>query len=336
MKILLTGAFGNVGQSTLLELLRRAHQVRCFDVPTRRNRRAARRFQGRVELLWGDLRRPDDVARAVADQDVVLHLGFVIPHLSWTGVKSEEQPQWAESINVGGTWNLLQALRAQPEPPRILFTSSLHVYGRTQHLPPPRKIDDPVAPVEHYAYHKALCERLVQGTNVPWCILRLAAALPVRLILDRGMFDVPLDNRIEYVHQQDVATAIATAVETEAAWNQVWHVGGGPSCQYYQREIVERVLAAAGVGMLPESAFSRVPYSTDWLDTRASQSVLQFQQRTLDTYVHDLRRVVGWRRHLVGAIRPLLQRWLLRQSPYYAAPQARRPTKREPALPVSS
>ena len=37
MKVLLTGAFGNVGTSALEELLERGHQVRCFDLKTKVN-----------------------------------------------------------------------------------------------------------------------------------------------------------------------------------------------------------------------------------------------------------------------------------------------------------
>ena len=37
-----------------------------------------------------------------------------------------------------GTRNLLEALKCQPVPPRLIFASSLHVFGRTQDQPPPR------------------------------------------------------------------------------------------------------------------------------------------------------------------------------------------------------
>ena len=37
----------------------------------------------------------DDVALAVAGQDVVIYLAFVIPRLSVTGVNSEDRPDWA-------------------------------------------------------------------------------------------------------------------------------------------------------------------------------------------------------------------------------------------------
>jgi len=112
MKVLLTGAFGNIGKSTLEELVRQGHIVRCFDLKTRSNEKAARRYRDRIQVVWGDLRRRADVAAAVRDQEVVIHLAFIIPKLSTTGFESEEHPDWAREINVGGTQNLIEAMKA--------------------------------------------------------------------------------------------------------------------------------------------------------------------------------------------------------------------------------
>ncbi|MCD6290022.1 MAG: NAD(P)-dependent oxidoreductase [Anaerolineae bacterium] len=317
MRVLLTGAFGNVGQRTLKLLIERGHTVRCFDLKTPANEKAARRFCGRVELFWGDLRRPEDVAAAVEGQDVVVHLAFVIPKLSATGIESEEHPEWAYAINVDGTRNLIQAIQSTTSPqPKLLFTSSYHVYGKTQHLQPPRKITDPVNPQEHYARHKVICEQMVKSSGLTWAIFRLAAALPVRLILDPGMFDVPLDNRIEFVYSGDVALAIANALETDAVWGRTWLIGGGPRCQYTYRELVSRTLEAMGIGMLPDEAFSTTPFATDWMDTTESERVLHYQRHDLQDYIQDMKKELGMRRYLIWAFRPAVRYWLLRESPY--------------------
>ncbi len=321
MKILLTGAFGNIGAHTLDALLARGYTVRCFDLDTRANRRAARRWAGRAEVLWGDLRRRGDVAEAVRGQDVVLHLAFVIPRLSATGVNSEDRPDWARQVNVGGTANLLSAMQHQPQAPAIIFTSSLHVFGRTQHQLPPRTVADPVNPVEHYAAHKVECERLVKASGLRWAILRLPATLPIRLILDRGMFDVPLENRVEYAHGKDVAAALANAVSCAEVWGRTLLIGGGERCQLIYRELVERVLSTAGIGMLPRRAFATTPYSIDWLDTAESQRLLCYQQRTLDDYVREMRQRLGRWRPLIRLFRPFIRAWLLAQSPAWAAAQ---------------
>lgn len=320
MNVLLTGAFGNVGKSTIDELVRHGHAVRCFDVPTPKNLKTAHalaRYGDQVQVVWGDLRRPEDVRAAVRDCDVVVHLAFIIPKLSATGIESEKAPDWAREVNVGGTRNLLEAMQAQPTPPRLLFTSSYHVFGCTQDQAPPRTILDPVRPIEHYACHKVECERMVHASGLEWVIFRLAAALPFAIQLDPGMFDVPLDNRMEYVHSRDVALAIAHAIVHENVWGRLLLIGGGPRCQYRFREIAERILEAAGVGMLPDEAFTTRPFATDWIDTTVSQQLLRYQQRTLDDYLVEMKVALGARRALARAFRPLVRQWLLSKSPYY-------------------
>lgn len=324
MKVLLTGAFGNVGVSTLDELLKQGHAVRCFDLRTRTNERTARRYRGRIEVVWGDLRRPADVQAAVAGVDVVLHVAFIIPKMSHTGIESELRPDWAEAVNVGGTRHLIRALETQPAPPALIFTSSLHVYGRTQHLPPPRTVRDPVHPIEHYARHKIECEEMIRASRLRWTILRLAATLPIALKLDPGMFDVPLDNRMEYVHTRDVGRALAHAVSSDAIWGKTLLIGGGPRCQHYFGDIVARIMTSLGLDMLPPEAFATVPFATDWLDTAESEALLRYQTRTLDDFLKDMTRLMGPRLPFVRLFKAAVQKALLAQSPHWNRHVARR------------
>ena len=57
MKVLLTGAFGNIGESTLLALLEKNYDIRCFDLQTERNEKVAKRLgkKGNFEIIWGDV-----------------------------------------------------------------------------------------------------------------------------------------------------------------------------------------------------------------------------------------------------------------------------------------
>ncbi|MGI6368465.1 MAG: NAD-dependent epimerase/dehydratase family protein [Anaerolineae bacterium] len=311
MRVLVTGAFGNLGQPVVEQLIRAGHRVRAFDLDSRPNRKAARRFGQDLEVVWGSLTSEEDIARAVEGQEAVIHLAFVLPYLSATGVSSETEPRWARDINVGGTRRLLNALRAMPQPARILFTSSLHVYGQTREQQPYRQVDDPVAPTDHYSHHKIICETLVKRSQLQWTIFRLGASLPARLILDKAMFEVPLDTRIEFVHASDVALAISNALDNDAVWGQIWNIGGGPECQLMQGDMVRSVLDCVGVGMLPESAFGHEPFPTDWLDTTESQRWLRFQYHTLKDYLDDVRAKLGPARGLLKVVSPLVRAYLL-------------------------
>ncbi len=325
MKVLLTGAFGNVGQSALHELLAAGHTVRCFDLPSRANLRSARYYARRhgsqVEFTWGDLRSRDDLAAAVAGQEVVVHLAFIIPKLSATGIQSEREPELAYAVNVEGTRHLIDAARAQARPPRFIFSSSVHVYGATQHLAPPRTIEEPVHPQEHYARHKVICEELVRASGLEWAILRFGVVFPFSIRPDPEMFEVPLDNRLEYVHTRDVGVAIAHAVASEEIWGKLLLIGGGANCRHVYSEVAQGVLEELGVGMLPATAFGTVPFAMDWLDTEESQRLLHYQSRTFADYRRDMRALFGPRRALVRLFRPAVRAHLLAQSTHYRRAQ---------------
>lgn len=315
MKILVTGAFGNLGTATLEELVARGHQVRAFDRPSWRTRRLARSFQDRIEVFWGDIRSSRDVRRAVKGQDRVVHLAFIIPAISATGISSEIWPRRARKVNVEGTANLIRCLEDVPSPPALLFASSLHVYGPTMDQPPPRTVEDPVNPVDHYARHKVECEEMLRRASFSWSIFRLAAALPLRL--SQAIYHVPLENRIEIVHRRDVAVAMANGLESDAVWGRTWLIGGGPKCHHIYGELLERALTSLGIRMVPRAALSSRPYSTDWLDTVESQTLLDYQRRTYEEHLSDLRQVIGWREPLIRAFAPLARLWLIVRSPYW-------------------
>jgi nucleoside-diphosphate-sugar epimerase len=314
MKILLTGAFGNLGLSTLEELLRQGHEVRCFVSRRKAHLRTARRFGGKIDLVQGDMRHPADLVRAVQDQEVIIHLAYMLPP------PSEDQPDLARAINVDGTRYLLDAACRLPRLPRFLFASSFDVFGYTQDQPPPRKVTDPVQATDHYSSHKIACEEMVKASGLPWSIFRFADIPPLGLRSPHPiMFRIPLNNRFEVIHTYDAGLAIARGIGTEAIWGKILLIGGGPSCQIRYQDYLGRMLDMMGIGRLPERAFGTEPYCTDWLDTEESQRLLNYQRFSFDDIMEQLTRMVGYRRRLTALVRPLARWYILRMSPFYRA-----------------
>jgi UDP-glucose 4-epimerase len=310
--VLLTGPFGNIGSHTLPELLRQGHTVRCFARDSAANRRRARSLPAGAEIAWGDIRDDAAVTTATEGVDAVVHLAALIPPVS------EERPDLAREVNVDGTRNVVAAARKQSTPPRLLFASSLDVHGHTLHKPPPRHVDDPLVATDAYTSHKIACEELVRESGLTWCIFRLAD-VPILGIRDPHpiMFEIGLDNRIETLHADDAGLAVTNALTTDGVWERVLFVGGGASCQLTYREYLTRLLAAMGIGPLPEEAFSTKEYATDWLDTEESQRLLRYQRHSFDDIAEAIAASLGWKRRLVPLAGPFAKGAMLALSPYY-------------------
>ncbi len=321
MKVLITGAFGNIGLSTIEALVEQGDHVRCFDLKTKRNLRTFKKLKKKygslVDAYFGDITRVDEVREALLGTDAVIHLAYIIPKLSRTGLESERVPDIAYKVNVGGTRNLIEAMKTAGTPRKIIFTSSIHVYGVTQNLTPPRRVDEPLNPVEHYSRHKVECEELIKASGLQWSIYRLAASMPIDLKINETLFEIPLDNRMEYVHTKDVGIALARGVHLTEIWNKILLIGGGPKCRYKYGEIVEKVLEGIGIGMFPKEAFSKQYFPTDWMDTEESERILRYQTRTIDDYVTDLKKALGFKIFFIKMFRPTIRYFLLKKSRYF-------------------
>lgn len=121
MKILLTGAGGQIGHDLIGALVAQGHDVISTDLAPRPPSHA--HAEG---VDWQRL----DVTDAAAVQhtftdvrpDLVFHLAAI---LSATG---EANPRLAYDVNQTGTWNVLEACR-RAKVGRLIFTSSIAVFG---------------------------------------------------------------------------------------------------------------------------------------------------------------------------------------------------------------
>ena len=319
MKVLLTGAFGNIGESTLTALLERNHEITCFDLRNKRNKKIQRRLlkQGKFETIWGDISDQELLSEILKGKECIIHLAAIIPP------PSEKLPELTHKINVEGTQNIIDAALKMENKPKFIFAGSISTHGPRMHEAPPRKADEELNPTDYYTRSKAEAEALVKKSGLPWTVLRLAAALPLEVSfkLDPIMFEIPLDQRIEFVHTRDVGIAFANAVLVPSD-NKILLIGGGEKCQLLNRELMKKMLETVGIGMLPESAF-KVPkndsdwYYTDWMDTKEAQELLKFQSLTFEDYLEEFRKELGIMGKLAKIFRSLAQKLVLRNSPYY-------------------
>ncbi|MFW9970163.1 MAG: NAD-dependent epimerase/dehydratase family protein [Candidatus Odinarchaeota archaeon] len=317
--MLLTGAFGNVGQNTLKQLIVRKHDVTCFDLPNSPNKKTCTKLSKKLQfkIIWGNILNKKDLNNALKGIECIIHLAAIIPPLS------EKNPELTHRVNVDGTRNLIDIAQTLPNKPRFIIASSASVHGVTIHLEPPVRVDSPLDPSDNYSRAKVECENMVRESGLPWIILRLAAVSVEKIPrkFDTLLFEMPLDQRIEFISSNDCGIAFANAVTTNDI-NRIFLIGGGEGCQLLERDFLNGFFDAFGLKLLPEKAFKVAKkkedwFYIDWMDTKESQEVLQFQTMTFQQYVNKMKKDFRMRRLGIKIISPLAKLVLLRNSPYF-------------------
>lgn len=317
MRVLVTGALGNIGLYTVVALLEEGHDVVAFDLESANGRKSASRLDGRVRVVWGDITDPASVGTALEGVDAVVHLAGIIPP------RVERAPEVARRVNVDATLGLIAAMEASTTARRLVFASSQGVFGDLQNREPPIRADMPVAPTDDYGRHKVACEEAIRQSTLEWSILRLAAAMPTRMTgyaYDfRIMFEFSPDARFEFIHPADAGTAFARAVACEEAIGKVLNIGGGEKCRTTHRAFCNEMMNAVGIGSLPAAAFLRAEpprFFGDWVDTEESQRLLRYQKRGLCELKADMKTDLGVLAPLIRVLRPLITPFIVRSSPY--------------------
>ena len=107
MKILVTGAFGNIGKLLINELIERNYSVKCFVLPSVKNKKIVQKIKETkgCEIFYGDTRKKEDIKLAIKDCKVVIHLAFTSPKIC------QKNPSFAYKVNVEGTNNLIEVIK---------------------------------------------------------------------------------------------------------------------------------------------------------------------------------------------------------------------------------
>lgn len=173
MTIIVTGAGGFVGRQLVQRLLAAGHDIVGMDS-------AAGGIPAGARAVAGDIASPAVRADALRDGcSAIVHLATV------PGGAAEADPAASRRINIDAMYDLLDAAKAAGHRPRIVYASSIAVFGDPL---PAGGVDDqtPLAPRMVYGGHKAMMEIAVAMMHHRGEIDGISVRLPGILARPKG------------------------------------------------------------------------------------------------------------------------------------------------------
>ena len=258
MNVLLTGGAGLIGMAARDSLGRSGHMVVATDVTD------FGRNDAGLTLLGLDNRAALEALIETKKIDAIVHCGAISGPMMAKG-----EPLKVVAVNIDATALLLDLARVH-RLKRFVFCSSISVYGNVG----PATIDEDTQlhPTSIYGASKVACEQLIEGFGAEYGVdgvnlrigrvygpYRRANCFLKNIILDakaQRPTVIPCDPafRYHYVHADDVAKAIASALTAPVIKRRAYNVGSGEALTMLQiAAIAENTVAGARV-VLTEGA----------------------------------------------------------------------------------
>ena len=281
--VLVTGGAGSVGKCVALKLREQGRRVRVFDLPNMDY--AGLEGEDGIEILRGDLTKPDAVEKAVDGISALIHLAALLPP------NSERDRNLTFSVNVDGTIRLAEALGQASPGASLVFSSSVTTYGDTTEATPPITVDQPQLPLDIYAESKIASEKSLLQVYPEAVMLRISGISVPSIQFPPEVWPFMAKQRIEFIHRDDVVTALCAALDAEEAQGRVFNIAGGPTWQTTGHGYVKDYYELLGVP-IEEASFREDPGWCDWYDTEDSQRVLNYQNTSYQAHLGKLRAEV--------------------------------------------
>ena len=290
-KILVTGGAGFIGSHVVDYLLSKENEVTVLDDLSgglQENIHPSARF------IKGSITNPSTVEDAIKGQEIIYHFAaYAAEGLSHNIRKFNYTNNLIGSINI-----INAAIKHNIE--KLVFTSSIAVYGSGKNSPPPFKEDQTPFPEDPYGIAKLAVEQDLaaahQTHNLNYVILRPYNVYGERQFLGdpyRNVLGIFMNNIMKgkppcifgdgkqkraFSYIGDVAPCIAESAFIEKANGQTINLGA--SRTYSVNTLAQVVIDAMGVSMKPEHLPPRFEVKYAWCDNTKAKKILGYQENT--------------------------------------------------------
>ena len=312
MNVLLTGPCGRVGYKTLASLLDAGHEVRCFDTrngfvshPEGFNEACEALLRSRglqYEWIWGDIRDAAQVRAAVGDDvdAVIHHAAMTLPS------HCEEEWEYCWDVNYYGTLNVLDAIADSSRSPKLVYSSSVAVYGYPAPGGSVFTESDLLPSVCTYSATKIASELAIRKSGVNYSIMRMAScpdsdAPQLFLSGTPGMQDRARKESLlkmpsspaHWISCTDVNTAYLNALDNPRSDRGIFNIAGPEDCRSTFGAMRDEMNTALGGQSSATVEWGDSPYPQGYYDITLSQDVLDYAHTPCGGIIANMMTAIG-------------------------------------------
>ena len=252
-RILVTGGAGFVGSNLINRLLQDGHSIVSVDDYS----------NGLIENQFNEVKYLDlDISDRNSWEQLKTEKFDAVYHLAAqaSNAVSFKNPVKDLEVNQQGTLNVVAFCRDE-QINRLIFTSSMSVYGNPKNFPTPST--ERPNPETYYAIHKAASEKYVSlSEEIDWTIFRLYTTYGsgqnlanleqglVKIFLGYVLRIEPikvhgsLERIRDIIHVSDVVEALVISLENKNSYSKTYNLGTGITLTV--GEIIQQIIKESG------------------------------------------------------------------------------------------
>ena len=286
--VFLSGATGNMGWHGFQEILKKKDRfdIRLLARKSKKNEKALAPYMNdpAVTIVWGDLCVLEDVRKAVAGSDYVLHVGGMV------SPAADYYPEKTLKVNITAAQNVVKAVLEQPNADdiRVVYIGSVAQYGNRMGETLWGRTGDPqrASLYDMYSVSKCAAEKIFADSGIRhWVSLRQSGILYAGIlkVVNPTAFHVPVRGALEWATVEDSARLMANVIEDdvpEEFWNRFYNISSGEQYRMSNYEFETRLLNGLGLPG-PEKVFE-----AKWFATRNFHGMWYTDADELEKYLH--------------------------------------------------
>lgn len=276
-KVLVTGAAGSIGIQVIKYLLSEdKYEITALDLKNRHNKKKLKKYQRRVNIVYGDINDQVLIDGLVRVQDFVINLATALP--PFANIKKG----LSEEIEINGTINIVRAIKKIKPSCHLFYASTTSMYKKSEH--PSIKSTIVIDDNDYFSKSKLEAENIIKKELKNYTIYRIPLVL-TDIINEPFIFTGNKKEMVHVITKEDAANAFVQGIENSKLINKKLYNIATDSINY--GDLLNKILEIKGINL--KYIFSRLFFDKNYSshickDSGELNNLINYQMDTLEDY----------------------------------------------------